>query len=135
MKRSHPIGLCLGLGALALGGWSSGVLAADALPSPAAVVKCSADCIVHTKDFAYKPLVMEVPAGTKVTFVNDDDAAHTITAVDQTNQQPIFNSGDMPKGAKWSYTFAKVGTFKYTCAYHGFMKGTIEVVKPAPAPT
>ena len=100
-------------------------LAAD--PTAPPVVHCEKDCIVHTKDFAYKPVTLEVPVGTAVTFVNDDDAAHTVTAVEQVSQQPIFNSGDMPKGAKWTYTFKKAGTFKYTCGYHAFMNGTIIV--------
>jgi plastocyanin len=100
------------------------------VPAPAA---STVPLIVHTKDFAYKPPTLTIPAGTTVTFINDDDTAHTITAVDQLNGKPIFDSGNMDQGQKWTHTFQTVGTFKYVCAYHPFMKATI-VVTPPPTP-
>jgi plastocyanin len=106
---------------------------AHAADSPAPATS-SAPIVVHTKDFAYAPVTLTIRVGTAVTFVNDDDAAHTVTAVDLANGNPIFNSGNMEKGAKWTYTFKKAGTYAYACAYHAFMKGTI-VVQPAPSAT
>jgi plastocyanin len=96
----------------------------------------AAAIVVHTKDFSYKPVTLTIPVGTTVTFVNDDDTAHTITAVDQVGGKPIFDSGNMDQGQKWTHTFKTVGTFKYVCAYHPFMKATIVVTAaPTPSPT
>ncbi|MBD5635562.1 MAG: hypothetical protein IAI49_13885, partial [Candidatus Eremiobacteraeota bacterium] len=39
---------------------------------------------VHIKDFRYTPNPVRLRAGERVTFVNDDDDAHTITAADTT---------------------------------------------------
>ena len=80
---------------------------------------------MHTKDFAYAPPDLTIPAGTTVTFVNDDEPAHTVTAVDKS-----FDSGNMDKGAKWTYTFNKPGTYQYICTYHPFMKAKIVVTAP-----
>lgn len=103
---------------------------AQAADSPSAVAS-AAPIVVHTKDFAFAPPTLTIPVGTKVTFVNDDDPAHTVTAVDQSNGKPIFDSGNMDKGGKWTHTFNTAGTFAYFCAYHTFMKAKI-VVTPAP---
>ena len=106
---------------------SSSVGAAD---SPAAAAS-AAPVIVHTKDFAYKPLEVTIPAGTTVTFINDDDPAHTVTSVTNgDDKKPLFDSGNMDKGQKWSYTFKKPGTYQYVCAYHAFMKAKIVVTPP-----
>jgi plastocyanin len=130
MHKSALALAVLGLVCLTVGAPARYVRAAD-MPAPAA---SAAAIVVHTKDFAYKPVALTIPVGTAVTFVNDDDTAHTITAVDQAGGKPIFDSGNMDKGAKWTHTFKTAGTFKYVCAYHPFMKATI-VVEPAPSAT
>jgi plastocyanin len=111
--------------ALAAGLWTvhaapNAARAADA-PAPAA---SAAPIVVHTKDFAYKPLTLTIPAGTSVTFVNDDPAAHTVTA---TGDKPAFDSGNMDQNAKWTFTFKTPGTYQYFCKYHAFMKATVVV--------
>jgi len=100
---------------------------AGAADAPVAVAT-NAPIVVHTKDFAFKPLELKIPAGTTVTFVNDDDAAHTVTAAALgDDKKPLFDSGNMDKGQKWSFTFKKPGTYQYLCAYHAFMKAKIVV--------
>ncbi len=102
--------------------------AADS-PAPAA---SAAPIIVHAKDFAYKPLELTVAVGTTVTFVNDDDTSHTVTAVTMgDDKKPLFDSGNLDKGQKWSFTFKKPGTYQYLCTYHAFMKAQIVVTPPA----
>ena len=130
LNRSAIALATLGLVFLTVGAPARYARAAD-MPAPAA---STAPIVVHTKDFAYKPVALTIPVGTTVTFVNDDDTAHTITAVDQANGKPIFDSGNMDKGGKWTHTFNTAGTFKYVCAYHPFMKATI-VVTPAASAT
>jgi plastocyanin len=117
--------------AASIGAANLGARPAQAADSPSAAAS-AAPIIVHTKDFAYAPPTLTIPVGTKVTFVNDDDPAHTITAVVKTaDGKPIFDSGNMDKGGKWTHTFNTAGTFAYFCAYHTFMKAKI-VVTPAP---
>lgn len=82
---------------------------------------------VHVRDFAYAPSALVVTAGTIVRFVNDDDEAHTVTAVDR-----YFDSAGMDTGAAWSHRFVKPGTYAYFCALHPYMHGTV-VVRAAEA--
>ncbi len=60
-----------------------------------------------------------------MTFVNDDDDAHTVTAADGS-----FDSKGLDTGGTWRHAFAKSGTYAYFCELHPFMKATI-VVKAA----
>jgi plastocyanin len=78
---------------------------------------------VHIVNFAFKPASLTVHAGDRVTFVNDDSDAHTVTALDRSFSSPGLDTGD-----RWSYTFAKAGTFAYVCGLHPYMKGTIVVL-------
>lgn len=65
-----------------------------------------------------------VPAGTKVTWTNEDSVAHTVTS-DAT--PPLFDSGPLAPGATYSFTFTTPGTYPYHCNYHSSMHGTVVV--------
>ncbi len=117
----------LGTALCVVGSLPNSANAAESGPTPAPV-------IVHVNDFAYKPPTLTIVAGTSVTFINDDDYTHTVTAIDKVNYKPLFDSGNIDKGEKWTHTFTTPGTFKYICAYHDFVKATI-VVRPAPTPS
>jgi plastocyanin len=77
---------------------------------------------VAIKDSSFQPNRIKLHAGQKVTFVNDDEIAHTVTAQDGT-----FDSGTLQQGAKFSFTAKKAGTISYVCSFHPRMTGTIEV--------
>jgi plastocyanin len=77
---------------------------------------------VKIKDFAYQPAVLVVHAGDRVTFVNDDDEAHTVTADDKS-----FDSEGLDSMQTWQHVFAKTGTYHYFCELHPYMKGTVIV--------
>ena len=79
---------------------------------------------VQIKNDAFAPSTLTVTAGETVTFTNDDDDAHTVTATDGS-----FDSKGLDSSARWRHTFLKPGTYTYYCQLHPFMKGTI-VVKP-----
>jgi plastocyanin len=79
--------------------------------------------ITDDKDFSPEDLTINV--GDTVTWTNDDDSPHTVTADDDK-----FNSGNMGEGATWSYTFTEVGAYDYHCNYHGSMTGSVTVVNP-----
>jgi plastocyanin len=78
---------------------------------------------VDISDFKYKPKMVQIKAGTKVTFTNSDNAKHTATS----KPQGTFDTGDLTQGQTKSVTFKKPGTFAYYCVYHAFMKGTVKV--------
>jgi plastocyanin len=77
---------------------------------------------VHIRDDAFNPPAVTVRAGDTVTFVNDDDDAHTATADDGS-----WDSEGLNQGQKWSHTFAKAGKVAYHCTVHPFMKATLVV--------
>ncbi len=80
---------------------------------------------VHIKDFKYHPPALTVHVGDRVTFVNDDDEAHTVTATDKS-----FDSEGLDTAGTWQHVFAKPDTYRYFCELHPYMKATI-VVLPA----
>jgi plastocyanin len=80
---------------------------------------------VHVKDFKYNPTPATIHVGDRVTFVNDDDEAHTVTANDKS-----FDSEGLDSGSTWQHVFTKPGTYTYFCELHPYMKATI-VVLPA----
>ena len=105
---------------------ASGTLAAltvllAAAPSPGPVV--------HIADFAFHPQTITVRAGTDVTFVNDDQEPHTVTAVDKS-----FDSQGLDLHQSWHHTFAKPGSYAYFCEVHPMMKGTVVVLPASGAP-
>ncbi len=70
----------------------------------------------------YSVNVLEIPAGTTVTWTNQDTVIHTVTAVDGS-----FDSGFMAEGDTWSYTFEEPGDFEYLCTPHPWMRARIVV--------
>ena len=83
---------------------------------------------VHIKDFKYHPPALTVHVGDRVTFVNDDDEAHTVTATDKS-----FDSEGLDTAGTWQHVFTKPGTYHYFCELHPYMKATIVVLPAAPA--
>lgn len=81
--------------------------------------------VIHMKDLRFSPDRQSVNAGDTVTFVNDDEYAHTVTAADKS-----FDSGNIAGHASWTHTFSQPGTYAYVCTYHlPNMRGEL-VVKP-----
>ena len=78
---------------------------------------------VTIKGFKYMPNDLTVKAGTSVTFVNDDTAAHTASA----SESGAFDTGGIDRGGKKSVTFDRPGTYAYICEFHPIMKGTVTV--------
>jgi plastocyanin len=115
--NARQIGLRPVLLALTLGA------GANAAPAPLASI-----ATVHIKDFKYAPTPLTVHVGDRVTFVNDDDEAHTVTATDKS-----FDSEGLDGAGSWQHAFTKAGTYRYFCELHPYMKATV-VVLPAAAP-
>jgi len=73
-------------------------------------------------NFSFKPALLNVKAGTKVTWVNHDDEPHTATDDDKR-----FNSKTLDTNDAFSFTFTEPGTYNYFCALHPKMRGQIVV--------
>ena len=124
--RTLVLSLVAAFAVLALGGAGLAQSAAPA-SSPAASAGApspvtSPAAVVHVKDFKFVPDTVTIHPGQTVRFVEDDDTPHTVTASDRT-----YDSGNLDKGQSWTHAFAKEGTYKYFCAYHTFMTGTVVV--------
>ena len=78
---------------------------------------------VTIEGFAFGPRTLKAKVGEKITWTNDDAAAHTVTA----KPGGDFDSGTLAQGASFSFTPQKVGTIAYFCAIHPSMTATIEV--------
>jgi len=74
------------------------------------------------ENFAFTPSDVTISPGTKVTWVNKDDAPHTATSTDKK-----FNSGGLDTDDKFSFVFNEKGEFSYICSLHPQMKATVKV--------
>jgi plastocyanin len=79
---------------------------------------------VTIKLFQYQPGRILVKAGTTVTWVNDDEIFHTVTAEKKNGS---FDAPLDRKGKSFSFTFSQPGTYAYYCERHEHMRGEIEV--------
>jgi plastocyanin len=110
------------LAAAVLGTGISALLASGTLADAPAPAASGAAVDVITKDFAFAPASITVPVGTKIVFKNSDAVAHTVAADDKS-----FDSKNLDPNQTWSHVFDKAGTYKYSCAYHDSMHGTVIV--------
>lgn len=90
---------------------------------------------VEMRNIAFNPRTVTVSAGMTVIWVNQDAFAHTVTADDGS-----FDSGLIPPGGAFRFTFQRPGTYPYYCVPHGGpggvgMAGVVVVRGPAPSPT
>ena len=87
-----------------------------------APVAAGADTIM-IKSFAYSG-DLTVKAGAKVTVMNMDSTAHTLT--DKATHK--FDTGNVAGGGKGTFTApSKPGKYKFGCNYHPEMAGTLTV--------
>ncbi|HZQ37057.1 MAG TPA: HAD-IC family P-type ATPase, partial [Dehalococcoidia bacterium] len=75
----------------------------------------------------FRPGTLHVTAGTTVTFVNDDEHAHTVTSGTRGDPDGRFDSGLLQPGQRFKVTFAQPGNYPYVCTLHVGMEGTIIV--------
>lgn len=87
-----------------------------------AAAPAPATAVVHISNFAFSPPTLTVAAGTRVTFVNDDEEPHTATAVDKS-----FDSEALDLHQSWQHAFAAPGRYAYFCELHPHMRGTVVV--------
>ncbi|MCV0392640.1 MAG: hypothetical protein K5790_05015 [Nitrosopumilus sp.] len=76
----------------------------------------------------YLPYEASIAVGGKITWSNDDSAAHTVTS-GNVNAGPtgVFDSGLFMSGSTFDFTFDDAGTYDYFCMVHPWMTGLIHV--------
>ena len=67
------------------------------------------------------PQTVTVPAGTEVTWTNQDDIPHTVVSAGK------FRSKTLDTDDKFTFTFTNAGDYKYFCSLHPHMTGMIKV--------
>jgi plastocyanin len=72
--------------------------------------------------FAFAPLRVTVSRGDTVVWRNDDIVPHTATAADSS-----WDSGVLQPGGSWRMVAGDRGEWKYLCALHPSMVGTLIV--------
>jgi plastocyanin len=82
----------------------------------------AANAEVKIDNFSFGPDTLTVPVGTTVTWTNRDDIPHNVVSTDG-----VFKSKVRDTDEKFSYTFAKAGTYPYYCSVHPKMTGKIVV--------
>jgi plastocyanin len=82
---------------------------------------------VTVKLFQYQPGRIQVKAGTTVTWMNEDEIFHTVTAGEPDKKGGGFDAALDGKGKSFSFTFSQPGIYTYYCDRHEHMRGEIEV--------
>ena len=88
-------------------------------PPPPLAVQGPYDIWIPSREF--RPSILTVPVGTKVTWTSMDGEEHTVTSA-----TGLFDAS-LSLGQSFSYTFTERGTFEYACAPHPEMTAKIIV--------
>jgi plastocyanin len=77
--------------------------------------------VTMVKSYRFDPKVVEIKAGSSVTWTNDDNFTHTVQVDGQEDHE-------VDKGKSVSIRFDKPGTYHYVCRLHSHdMDGTVIV--------
>ena len=74
--------------------------------------------------YGFSPSMLAIKVGTTVIWKDVSSVAHTVTSDDGTT----FDSGTVPGGSTFRFTFKAAGSFSYHCNIHPYMRATIVVV-------
>ncbi len=70
----------------------------------------------------FEPADAAIASGDKITWINQDEEPHTVTAYDGS-----FDSGVLNPGDTYTVTFLGEGTVAYYCTIHPRMVGSVTV--------
>jgi plastocyanin len=99
-----------------------------AIPNGAAVQESSLN-----KEY-YKPLSMKITSNSKVTWINQDIAAHTATSgqsIDSSDSGQVFDTGTIPPGSSGSSMITGSDEIPYHCTFHPWMLGILQITSAA----
>jgi plastocyanin len=78
---------------------------------------------IKIDNFSFGPSNITIPAGTTVTWTNNDDVPHVVASDDK----QMFKSKALDTDDHFSFTFTKPGTYNYYCAIHPKMTAKVVV--------
>ncbi|MEO7295675.1 MAG: plastocyanin/azurin family copper-binding protein [Candidatus Limnocylindria bacterium] len=86
------------------------------------------EATVRLSQFAFDTEELTIAAGTEVSFVNADAAAHTVTegTDGEAADDPIIDE-ELQQNGTASFTFDEPGTYQITCLFHAQMNMTVVV--------
>jgi plastocyanin len=126
MKRLALTGLLFAVVLAGCGGLKKGGLTPvgneEATEPPA---KARSSATVSMVSISYQPKTVRVRPGAKVTWVNRDKVAHTVTVGDELYNS--LNSGPLEPGKRYTHVFHKKAKIGYRCILHPNMEGTVFV--------
>ena len=98
--------------------------AAAATAPVAAATAANAARTISISNFTFAPTAMTVRAGQELTWMNEDDAPHTVVGTDPDSplKSPALDTGD-----RYSVTLTRTGLYRYFCSLHPHMTGSINV--------
>jgi plastocyanin len=82
---------------------------------------------VATRDLEFDPATLTVPAGTTVTWTNEDPMDHTVTSGAAGEPDGAFDEPLGAEGGTVELDLDEPGTIVYHCTIHPEMVGRIEV--------
>ena len=98
------------------------------LPEPAKAASTPTVIKMADKQPFYTPEKVSIKVGDTVQWVNNGQTVHSVSTTVATAQNPkdtsmpkgaqAFDSGFIPPGGDFSYTFTVPGTYKYFCLPH-----------------
>jgi plastocyanin len=92
-------------------------------PSAAGSAAPAGGPTISIRNFSFGAGTAAATAGDTITWVNNDDAPHTVTFDDAS----LSGSGPLNAGDKFTLSIAKAGSYTYHCKIHPSMKATITV--------
>ena len=98
------------------------------IPNGAAVQESSLN-----KEY-YKPVNMKITSNSKVTWINQDIAAHTATSgqsIDSSDSGRVFDTGTIAPGSSGSAMMTGSNEIPYHCTFHPWMLGILQITSAA----
>jgi len=77
---------------------------------------------VKIDNFSFSPATITVKTGTQIIWMNHDDIPHTVVEENKTFKSKVLDTDE-----KFTFTFAKPGTYNYYCSIHPKMTAKIVV--------
>ncbi|HZP38012.1 MAG TPA: plastocyanin/azurin family copper-binding protein [Methylomirabilota bacterium] len=85
------------------------------------------DSGVTVRLFQFAPGQIEVAAGTRVVWTNQDEITHTVTSGTPEQRDGRFELALAGRGTTGAVTLDTPGTYPYFCSRHQSMRGEIRV--------
>ncbi len=109
MQATHPRSWRTWSAVIVLAALAMVLLAACGSVSPAATGPT-----ISMTDNEFTPKTLYITPGQSVTWINNGQSIHTVTA-----DNSSFNSGNIQSGQQYSHTFTQAGRYPYYCKFHG----------------